>query len=260
MVTVEGPWQVNWQPLPLPPEVLARPTAAPLPTPIPLTPTPTVVIRQSVAEKVLALLQKSFSGLYGQPGWVHIVSENIEPDNSGFLGPKHTIGEYWQYIDVNGKITKYALVVKDPDGAVWQTIARVGAKQVNFTTQTAAEDKALIEQARREDLPEAIDYTVQQGGQARMEEVELDSKPCWLITLIDAYNPPIQYAGTDMVVTSTERKTWIERETGYILLRERTDHLADGRSITQHLRTLTQERVAAPPQEILYYLNQVEKP
>jgi hypothetical protein len=261
MVSVDGPWQVNWQPLPIPPEVLARFTATPLPTPIPLTPTPTVVIRQSVAEKVLALLQKSFSGLYGQPGWIHMVSENIEPDNSGFLGPKHTIGEYWQYIDEDGKITKYALVVKDPNGAVWQTIARVGAKQVNFTAQTAMEDKTLIEQTRREDLPEAIENTAQQGGHVRMEEVELDGKPCWLITLIDAYNPPIHYAGTDRVVTSTERKTWIERETGDILLRERSDHLADGRSIVlQHLRTLTQERVATPPQEILYYLNQVEKP
>lgn len=261
MISVEGPWQVNWQPLPLSPEVLARPTATPTQTPVPPMPTPTAVIQQSVAEKVLPLLEKGFSALYGQPGWVHIISENIESDNNGFLGPKHTIGEYWQYIDADGKITKHVLVVKDPNGAVWQTIARVGEKQVNFTAQTAMEDQNLIQQAKRDHLPEDIENGTRQGAQVRMEETVLEGRPCWLITMMYDNNPPIQYAGTDMTVAHTELKTWIEQETGYILLRERIDHLVDGRLVvSQHLRTLTQERVDTPPQEIMYYLNQVEKP
>lgn len=261
MVSVDGPWQVTWQPLPLSPEVLARPTATPRQTPIPPMPTPTAVIQQSVAEKVLPLLEKGFSALYGKPGWVHIISENIEADNSGFLGPKHTIGEYWQHVDADGKIIKKALVVKDPNGAVWQTIARVGGKQVNFTAKTAMEDPSLIEQAQRDPLPEHIENDIHQGAQVLMEETDLDGKPCYLITEIYDYNPPVHYEGTEMTVARTELKTWIEQETGHILVRERIDHLADGRSIvSQHLRTLAQERVDSPPQEILYYLNQVEKP
>lgn len=261
MVSVAGPWQANWQPLPLSPEVLDRPATTPTQTPVPPMPTPTAVIQHSVAEKILPLLEKGFSALYGQPGWVHIVSKNIESDDSGFLGPKHTIGEYWQYVDADGKITKYALVVKDPSGAVWQTIARVGGKQVNFTAQTAMEDQNLIEQAQRDPLPEHIETDTRQGAQVLMEETNLDGKSCWLITVIYDYDPPVQITGTDKEIARTEQKTWIDQETGYILLRESIDHLVDGRSIvSQHLRTLTQERVEAPPQEILYYLNQVEKP
>lgn len=261
MVSVDGPWQVNWQPLPLSPEVLARPTATPTQTPIPPMPTPTAAIQQSVAEKVLRLLEKGFSRLYGQPGWVHIASENIESEDSGFLGPKHTIGEYWQYVDVEGKITKKVLVVKDPNGAVWQTIARVGGKQVNFTAQTAMEDQNLIEQAQRDPLPEYVETGTRQGAQVLMEETELDGKRCWLVTIIYVNDPPVQIAGTEKTIASTELKTWIDQETGFILLRVRIDDLVDGTSIvSQHLRTMTQERVDTPPQEILYYLNQVGTP
>lgn len=261
LVAVDGPWQVNWQSLPLSPEVLARPTATATPTPVLPMPTPTVIIQQSIAEKILPLLEKGFSTLYGQPGWIHIVSENIESEDSGFLGPQHTTGEYWQYVEADGKISRYALVVKDPNGAVWQTIVRVGGKQVNFTSQTAIEDPNLIEVARRDHLPEDIQAIGQQGGQVQMEETVLDGKPCWIITLVNAYNPPIQIAGTDRVINRTERKVWIEQATGFILLREMTDYLMDGRVfVLQQLRILTQERVETPPQEILNYLSEVGAP
>lgn len=258
MVTAEGPWQVNWQPLPLSPEALAQPTATPVPTLIPPTPTPTVAIQQSVAAEILPLLEQGFTELYGQPGWVHIVSENIEPDYSGFLlGPKHTIGEYWQYVDADGILTQYALIVRDPDGGVWQKIARVGRRQVNFTTGTAVDDPALEIKAQHETLPETI-LQAEAGTKVIREEVLLDQRPCLLIILRTAFDPPIEITSIPQRVARADNKTWIDQETGKILQKEIVYGLEDGTDyVLQTLRHITIERVDTPPQEILDMLDQV---
>ena len=257
IMSVQGPWQVEWKPLPLAPETLAQSSATPSPTPLPIKPTPTTVIEQPLAQEVGSLLQKGFSQLYSQPGWVHIMRENIVPDDGSFLlGPADTIGEYWQYVEADGTISKYALIVKDRDGGVWQKIARVGKKQVNFFTQTSKESENLLEKALPSNLPDMIEAVSREGGRVKQEEVILDGKDCWLITLMSTYDPPIQYAGTDIIVSSTEQKIWIDQETGDIVLQERFDHLVDRTSIRQeHVRTILQERVDAPPQEITNLLN-----
>ena len=255
---VSGPWQVSWQPLG--PDATARPVPTSTSTPVPVTPTLEALLQQPLAQEMDTLAQRAFERLYGQPGWVHIVAENVVPEDGGFLlGPAHTIGEYWQYVEVDGTLSQYALLVKDPQGDLWQKIARVGNRQVDFLAQTAQEDDDLPTRVQPDTLPEEIERTLEQGGQAEQAQTVLDGQPCRLITLIDIFDPPLQIGGTELFVERVERMYWIDPDSGDILLRERYDHLTDGTRIArEHLRILVQERVDAPPPEILELLSQVQ--
>jgi hypothetical protein len=261
MTSVEGPWQVEWQPLPVSLEIMAQPSSTPAQTATILALAPTAPVHDPLAIEVEDLLQKGFTALYGQPGWVHIRSENTEPQNSGFVGPAHSTGEYWKYIDAEKFITQYALVVKDASGAIWQKIARVGKTQVNFTTGAAMEDEKLLHRVQVDNLPDAIEHAGQQGIQVVSEEAVVDGRDCLLVTLNHRYDPPVELTGMAKRVSKDEVKTWIERQTGWVLRKQTIQIFEDGTSVvSQDLQTTIQERVDAPPPEIQNLLNQVVIP
>ncbi|MDD5371137.1 MAG: DUF4179 domain-containing protein [Anaerolineaceae bacterium] len=260
MTSVQGPWQIDWQTQPLPAEIQARPSSTPAPTATIPAPTPTAPVQDTLAGEVRDLLQKGFTALYGQAGWVHIVSEKIEPENSGYIGPAHSINEIWQYVEADGTIHKNVWLGMTLDGAIWQKIARVGKTQVNFTTGTAIDDPRLETKAHPEPLPEAI-LNHGKGAKAIREEVVLDGRSCLLINRHTAFDQPMEITSIPQRVKWTEHQTWIDRETGQIVKIEIIYGLEDGADyILQTMRYLTSERVDAPPPEIQYLLDQVTTP
>jgi hypothetical protein len=267
----EGPWEIRWQPRSVP--VALRRQVVPvavLPTPtLPENHMPVVTSmpegqspNSQLADEVRGLLQKGFQELYGQAGWIHVRYEDIEPENtanfqSGKIGPHHSLGETWQYVEADGTISKQVWIEKTPDGTVWQKIARIGQTQVNFTAGTAVDDPALITRAQLDPLPETI---LQSRGDvsAIREEALLDHRLCLQITIQTIFNPPTKIDPLPKKVVSTNYKVWIDRGTGQILKVESLFGLEDGTDfVMQTLLYPTKERVDKPPKEIIDLLNRV---
>ncbi len=272
--SIEGPWEVDWQPLALPeniqqpvttvtatPSMTSTENIDPQPT---LTGLATLSPRETIAEEVRTLLERGFQTLYGQPGWVHVVYETIEPEDtenyqSGrLLGPSHSIGETWQYVEQDGTISKEVWIEKTPEGDIWQQSARVGTTQVNFTTGTAMEDTQLETKARVENLPDLI-LRPNYASDVIREETILDGQPCLLVTLASRYDPPLVTTGISQPVVQSELKTWIDQKSGLIRMVQTVSQLEDGTSLTiQMMSYPVKERVEEPPQEVLDLLQRVK--
>ncbi len=268
--SIEGPWEVDWQPLALreniQPAIPAIPSVPPTQT-VDSSPTPTSQVtlspREATAEEVRGLLERGFQMLYAQPGWVHVVHETIEQEDtedyqSGRLfGPSHSMGETWQYVERDGTISKEVWIEKTPEGDVWQQIARAGTSEVNFTTGTAMEDAQLEAKAQVENLPDLI-LRPNYASDVIREETVLEGQPCLLITLASRFDPPIETTGITQPVVRTESKTWIDQESGLIRMVQTVYKLEDGTRLTiQTMRYPVKERVEEPPQEVLDLLQRV---
>jgi hypothetical protein len=271
--SIEGPWEVDWQPL-----VMQENNQQPIST-IMLTPSvtstqnvdviptaknqETLSPRNALAEEVRQLLEKGFQTLYSQSGWIHVVYETIEQEDtenyqSGrLLGPSHSIGETWQYVEQDKTISKEVWIDKTIEGAIWQQIARDGKTQVNFTTGTANEDEKLVVKVHVENLPDLI-LRSNYASDVNREETVLEGQPCLLITLASRFDPPIETAGIAQRVVQSESKTWIDQKSGLIRMVQTVSKLEDGSTlILQTMRYPVKERIDEPPQEVLDLLKRV---
>jgi hypothetical protein len=219
--------------------------------------------RNALAEEVRQLLEKGFQTLYSQSGWIHVVYETIEQEDtenyqSGrLLGPSHSIGETWQYVEQDKTISKEVWIDKTIEGAIWQQIARDGKTQVNFTTGTANEDEKLVVKVHVENLPDLI-LRSNYASDVNREETVLEGQPCLLITLASRFDPPIETAGIAQRVVQSESKTWIDQKSGLIRMVQTVSKLEDGSTlILQTMRYPVKERIDEPPQEVLDLLKRV---
>ncbi len=268
---VEGPWEIQWQPNSVPvglrhpttPVVVTTPQYQP--TSSRATSTPDVQSSNAqLANEVDRLLHKGFQELYGQAGWVHVVYENIEPENTDsfrngrLTGSAHSIGETWQYVEADGTISKQVWLEKTPDGAVLQKSARVGKTQVNFTAGTAVDDPSLETKALIDPLLDAILQASQRGVEVSQEKVVLGDRPCLLITLRTTFNPPTVISSIPGKVAQTEYRSWIDQETGLVVKVETVYGLENNSDfVLQSMLYTTKERINEPPIEIRELLNAV---
>lgn len=273
---VEGPWTVVWQPADQPDlafHARSTPTAA---TPLAAVVDPSRSIplnsalstpdaeppNAALAEEVRSLLEKGFQALYSQPGWVHVVYEDIEPESTadfenGKIGPAYSLGETWQDVDAAGIVQRQVWIEKTADGVVWQKIARVGKTSVNFTAGTAVDDEKLLTRAMMDRLPDLL-LNPHLAGKAVREEGLLEDHPCLIITIKTDYDPPLTDSSVRQRVRQSDQKTWIDRQSGQICMEQNSIWLEDGSQlITQTMRYPVKERVAGPPQEVLDLLQQV---
>lgn len=272
---VEGPWEFQWQPASVP-VALRSQSAVPAATltPVrPVTSTPAAIstpsaqsLNEQLADEVRELLEKGFAEIYGQVGWVHLASENIEAEDtedyhSGrLIGPAHSIIDTWQYVEVDGTLSRQVWVVKAQDGAVWHRMAQVGQTVVNFTAGTAVDDPSLLAKAHIDSLPDQIlnAKTSPFPLQVIRNETDLDGNPCLLVTLRTVFDPPIDITSIPQKVAWSESNTWIDQEAGQIARKEIVYGFEDGtRFVLQTMLYTTWERIDEPPPEVIELINQV---
>ncbi|MDD5369867.1 MAG: hypothetical protein PHQ40_12335 [Anaerolineaceae bacterium] len=258
--TVTGPWEAGWhaQGIPAPSQTAtSRPSLQPLSTMVPSPTTP------AQPDSPVALLQKNYRALYGQPGWVYVRSESIEPENSPdyqneTFGPAHAIDESWQYIDADGLIQQQVWIETSPDGRVWHKIARDGPTQVDFIAGTSIEDPSMVVRPQADPLSNSIENAQKYHLQFSQEKTTLEDRSCWLVRLATVFDPPTTIAPHAKQVSRSETRTWIDRETGQILQFQTVFTFVDGEEqAIQTMRYHIKERIDTPPQEILDLLKQV---
>lgn len=149
------------------------------------------------------------------------------------------------------------------DGELLSTYLTNGVVHLNLPDGRGgiSEDLYLAAPSYDEELLSTLNDHLSEGRAAEREEVTLEGRPIWLISVAQGYEPAQVYGGEPAPVEKIEYRVWIDRDTGRLIQSQSVMAYTDGTSRVRHttrLRLL--ERVEAPPPEILHLLDQVILP
>jgi len=205
--------------------------------------------------EVDALLRRGFDDLYGQPGWVHVSSENEDGFPSSSASPAHSFGDFWQYVESDSSVSRSLWQQKDARGALVRSVARVGQTVMDLLAGTASEDTVQAK-AKMNAVAERILAAGEKGIVVRGEEALLDGRACLVVTETETYTPAMTLSGFTNPVRQAQTRTWIERSSGQVLREETALTDSTGKVYRAVQRYLLQER-ATPPQSVLDALKKV---
>ncbi len=263
---ITGPWQIVWAP-----EKMSFPPAAgPTPAPTRLAPPLELAADQPLLQEVQALLDKGSTPFRQGPGWVHVVKEShIEPGSGmldtgeGPLQPPLTTNEEWYQVDAQGLSSVNAYLSYDPDGKLVSASFQNGT--VHFSLPDIrggiSPDVFVSPPTLDNNLLNSLSYRLSQGQPVEQQEVELDGRPCLLITMPERFDPPQAQWGETEPVKESAYQVWLDRETGRVAQSGTRVTYADGSSRYSYLYKLLKiELVDQPSQDVLDLLNGVVMP
>jgi len=261
LTRVDGPWEISWQPEPMPIASLK-----PTPAPTRMAPAePDILPGQPLLDEIKALL--SGASTPSGPGWVHQHYQVTYQQPAAMLDtadlpeqpPVYSV-DAWYLLDENGYVRTTLFLRKTPDGRLVGADIDSGLYHFSLPEGRGGVGQDIYIARPAYDLNQMSHFNniAASGGPLQRAESTVDDIACHLYSGTMPYNPPMVLSGELLPVAAMVHTACIDPQTGTVLQIKNQVIYTDGTTRdTDSTRFVSLEPVDVLPEEVRSILDLV---